>query len=218
MGAISLTERFFASTRGRIVTRLRRGDATVEELAAHLGVTDNAVRAQLAALERDGLVRHEGVRRGLGKPSHLYRLGPEVEPMLSRVYGPMLVNLLDELASRYPAAELDSIMHAVGRRLSALMPTLQGDLATRVAAASGILNAGGAATEVEATEASYVIRGLSCPLSLASKEHAEVCDAVQALLETLLGTEVVERCDRTGSPRCCFEVMPPATGEAPAKG
>lgn len=217
MGAISLTERFFASTRGRIVTRLRRGDATVEELAGHLGVTDNAVRAQLAALERDGLVRHEGVRRGVGKPSHLYRLGPNVEPMLSQVYAPMLVQVLDELASRYPQPELDSIMHAVGRRLAAMMPTLQGDLATRVAAASGILNAGGGATEVEARDGGFLIRGYSCPLSLASKEHGEVCDAVQTLLEALLGTEVWERCDRTGSPRCCFEVMLPAEEPEAAK-
>src|SRR5690242_18826132 len=101
MPSLSFSDRFFASTRGRIVSRplpsgarflpsprgrivarLRGGDATVEELAAHLGVTDNAVRAQLAALERDGIVRHEGLRRGTRKPSHLYRLAASVEPLL----------------------------------------------------------------------------------------------------------------------------------------
>jgi predicted ArsR family transcriptional regulator len=47
-------QRFFASTRGRIVTLLRRSSHTVEELAQALDLTDNAVRAHLATLERDG--------------------------------------------------------------------------------------------------------------------------------------------------------------------
>lgn len=56
MVAPSRDERFFASTRGQVVTLLRRGSRTVDELAGTLGLTDNAVRAHLAGLERDGLV------------------------------------------------------------------------------------------------------------------------------------------------------------------
>ena len=39
--------------RGRIIALLRRGSSTVEELAAALGVTDNAVRAHLQLIERE---------------------------------------------------------------------------------------------------------------------------------------------------------------------
>ena len=49
-------QRFLSSTRGRLVTLLRRSARTVDELAHELGLTDNAVRAHLATLERDGLV------------------------------------------------------------------------------------------------------------------------------------------------------------------
>ncbi|MDF3017510.1 MAG: putative transcriptional regulator [Thermomicrobiales bacterium] len=60
-------EKFFESTRGRMVTLLRRSGRTVEELARALGLTDNGIRAHLAALERDGIVRQRGsVRRGSG--------------------------------------------------------------------------------------------------------------------------------------------------------
>ena len=38
-------ERFFASTRGRIVLLVRRSARTVDELTELLGVTRNAVRA-----------------------------------------------------------------------------------------------------------------------------------------------------------------------------
>jgi predicted ArsR family transcriptional regulator len=55
--------RFLETTRGRVLAHLRRGPTTVEELAQALDLTDNAIRA-LTTLDRDGLVRQTGVRRG----------------------------------------------------------------------------------------------------------------------------------------------------------
>ena len=43
-------ERFFSSTRGRVVSLLRGGSRTVDELAGELELTDNAIRAHLAHL------------------------------------------------------------------------------------------------------------------------------------------------------------------------
>ena len=206
MPTLSFTDRFFASTRGRIVSRLRRGDATVEELAAHLGVTDNAVRAQLAALERDGIVRHEGVRRGIRKPSHLYRLTEMVEPLLSRLYAPMFIELVRELSARLGPDELAATMRAVGHRLAAALPPAHGDLASRVAAASALLNDLGGVTEVERHGDNLVIRGFSCPVTVAGGEQSAVCEAVESLLQILLGATVHERCERQNGARCCFEV------------
>ena len=73
------TRRFLETTRGQIVALLRRGARTVEDLAKALGLTDNAIRAHLAALERDGLVRPDGSRRGIGagKPALVYGVPPE---------------------------------------------------------------------------------------------------------------------------------------------
>ena len=65
---------FFASRRGQIITLLRRSSRTVDELAQVLGLTHTAVRAHLAALERDGLVQQHTERRGSGKPSSVYDL------------------------------------------------------------------------------------------------------------------------------------------------
>ncbi|HZA91639.1 MAG TPA: winged helix-turn-helix domain-containing protein, partial [Gemmatimonadales bacterium] len=72
-------QRFFASTRGRVVTLLRDGHTTVEDLARALNLTDNAVRTHLSALERDGLVVQSGLRRGVGKPAYTYVLTPDAE-------------------------------------------------------------------------------------------------------------------------------------------
>src|SRR3712207_1307210 len=91
-------QRFFSTTRGQVVQLLRRASRTVEELARALELTDNAVRAHLAALERDGLVRQGGLRRGPGKPSYTYGLTPESERLFPKPYGPVLRRLLDVLA------------------------------------------------------------------------------------------------------------------------
>src|SRR5512144_420824 len=93
---------FAGTTRGRLVALLRRGQHSVEELAASLGLTDNAVRAQLAALERDGIVRAAGVRHEgtVGKPATLYDVAPESGPLFSSAYAPLLVAMLAELGDR----------------------------------------------------------------------------------------------------------------------
>ena len=50
MPATAWDQRFFATTRGRLLQHLRRRAATVDELAQALDLTDNAIRAQLALL------------------------------------------------------------------------------------------------------------------------------------------------------------------------
>ena len=64
-------ERFFAGTKGQIVTLLRRSGRTVDDTWCRaVGLTGSGVRARPAALERDGIVRQRGVvRRGSGKPA-----------------------------------------------------------------------------------------------------------------------------------------------------
>src|SRR5690348_15768357 len=52
MSPLQRNSRFFASTRDKILTLLRRASRTVEELAQALDLTDNAVRAHLTVLER----------------------------------------------------------------------------------------------------------------------------------------------------------------------
>jgi len=53
-------------TRGRVLSLLREGKWTVDDLAARLGLTDNAVRFHLDALERAGTVEKGALRRSGG--------------------------------------------------------------------------------------------------------------------------------------------------------
>ena len=67
MAHTNWNQRFLSTTRGRIITLLRRAGRSVEELAQALDLTHTAVRAHLAALERDGLVQQRSERRGKRK-------------------------------------------------------------------------------------------------------------------------------------------------------
>jgi predicted ArsR family transcriptional regulator len=209
MAASGFNKRFLDTTRGQIVALLRRETRTVEDLAEALGLTDNAVRAHLATLERDGLIVPTGVRRGpgAGKPATLYELHPEAEPLFSRAYAPVLRAMLDVIAERMSAEEADGLMRDVGRRLAAqLGRDVTGDLHGRVHAAATLLTALGGESYVEKGGDTLQLRGYGCPLSAAVTARAEVCRAVEALLSEVIGTTVREHCDRGARPRCCFHI------------
>jgi predicted ArsR family transcriptional regulator len=209
MSATGLNRRFFETTRGQVVALLRRGERTVEELAKALGLTDNAVRAHLTTLERDGLVEQIGVRRGTGagKPATLYQLHADAEPLFSKAYAPVLRAMLDVIAERMPEAEGRALMQDAGRRLAAqLGRDVTGDLHTRVHAAAALLSALGGEAYVEKGDATLQLRGYGCPLSAAVTARAEVCRAIEALLSEVIGVEVREQCTRSDRPRCCFHV------------
>src|SRR3954454_20199832 len=109
----------FETTRGRILVLLCQGPRTVNELMAELGVTDNAVRAQLANLQAAELVRPVGLRPGTRKPHVDYELTPKARLSLPQAHEPVLRTLVDVLREHVPAAQVQALMEEVVRRLLA---------------------------------------------------------------------------------------------------
>lgn len=209
MGQPINSQRFLETTRGRILGLLRCDARTVEELAQALELTDNAVRAHLSTLERDGMVRSAGVRRGpgAGKPSTVYELPPEAEVVFSRAYPPVLAALLEELVARLPGAQADALLVGAGRRLAEpLVPPGTASRAARLQAAVGVLNALGGSAELEERDGGAVIRGCGCPLASAVARRPETCRAVEALLSEVVGAPVRQCCRHGDRPSCCFEI------------
>lgn len=206
MSHLQRNPRFFTSTRGKIVTLLRRASRTVEELAQALDLTDNAVRAQLATLERDGLVQQHGRRRSSSKPASVYDLTPAAEELFSKAYSPVLRQLLEELNERMSAEEVEEILRSTGRRLVAQWPIPRGELHTRLEAAISVLDALGGLAELERRNGAYVIQGYSCPLAAVVPGHPEVCRLAESLLTELVGAPVQEQCDRNEKVSCRFIV------------
>ena len=201
--------RFFETTRGKVVSLLRHGGRTVEELAAELELTDNAIRLHLGTLERDGIVRAQGTRHDgtVGKPATVYEISPEAEPVFSRAYAPFLATLLQSLAGRLSGEAIDEVMREVGHRLAAdSEKARRSKLDDRVNAAAQVLNDLGGLTSVVREGPTLTIQGHGCPLSVVVAEQPEVCAAVRTMLSDVTGEQVEERCDRRDRPSCCFRI------------
>ena len=204
-------QKFFESSRGKVVTLLRRGDRTVEELAQELDLTDNGVRVHLATLERDGIVRQRGSRRhgsGGGKPAYIYELTPEAEELFPKAYESVLSRLLNVPAVQLGPQQSEALLRSVGRRIAEGQTIPADGVRGGLEAAVGVLNKLGGLAELEERDGSFVIRGYSCPLAGVAPDHPEVCRMAEALLTELAGVPVYEHCDRGERPRCCFEIAP----------
>src|SRR5215471_4220558 len=150
---------FFASTRGQIIALLRRSSRTVDELGQELNLTHTAVRAHLAALERDGLVMQRSERRGSGKPSSVYDLTEASEYLFPKSYSLYLDQLLEVLDERKPADEVDTLLREVGRRIAAQWTISHADLPVRLDEAAEVLNELGGLMERETEGETWCIRG-----------------------------------------------------------
>lgn len=204
-----LRQQLLDTTRGRIVDLLQSGASTADDLANRLGVSKSAVRVQLTAMERDGVVVRTGKRPGTTRPSYIFELTSESRRFLSKAYLPMLTELVGELEASIPPGELQSILRRTGKRLALGLVAgrrMTGDLRARVTKASELMNTHfGAHTHVERND-HYVIRGAACPLAALTSQHPAVCLAVRSWLAEVSGASVHECCERTSQPRCRFEI------------
>ena len=197
------------STRGRIVELLESGSSTADELASRLGVSRSAIRVQLTAMERDGVVVRTGTRAGTTRPSVVFELTPGSRELLSKAYLPLLAELVRELETSLTLEQFHSLLRRVGKRLARGLvggKRTARDLRSRVVNASELMNAQlGARTHVESNGV-HAIVGSVCPLAALTSAHPAVCLGVRTWLAEVIGAPVQECCDRTAQPRCRFEI------------
>ena len=200
-------DRVLSTTRGRVLTLLRRGPRTVGELAAALELTDNGVRVHLGALERDGLIEQEGARRGRSRPSYVYRLTPEAEALFPKAYATVLSEVLSYVRDERGAPGLEELLRAVGRRAGERARAGAQDLRERVTAAVALLGELGGLAEAEEEPDAFMIRGFSCPMAAIVGLNPEACALAEELVAGVVDAPVTECCDRQGStPRCAFRI------------
>ena len=200
-------ERVLGRTRGELLGLLRRSRRSINDLAEALGITDNAVRTHVAAMQRDGMVQPAGVERSTGgKPAQLYEITREAEEMFPKAYAFVLSALLQLLEERRGEEEVVTLLREVGARAAAAAGQVDGREEARVRAAAGMLRQLGGDVEVARTDAGWRIRGYGCPLSAVVAEHHRVCALAETLVGEISGLPTRECCDRAERPRCAFEL------------
>jgi len=208
MKHIGWRERLFKSTRGKILNLMRTREWTVNELAEELRLTDNAVRAHLASLERDRLVTQSGMKPGIRKPHITYALGPEAEHLFPKAYGRLVSLLMSIFARQVKPRNLRAGMRAAGRTVAKEhLRELRGKTRQqRIDAALAILKELGGAASLREEDGKHFIQGTGCPIAAATADHPEACLLAESLLSEIIGAPVKEHCVRGPTPSCCFEV------------
>ena len=199
-------ERLTGETRASLLHLLRRSRQTITALADALGLTDNAVRTHIAALERDGIVEHVGTQRDTGgKPARLYGLTREGEELFPKAYAFVLGGLVEEIARQDSWERATELLRAVGRRAASGVADAA-DPDARVAAAAAAFRSLGGEVDVQRTEYGWQLQGHGCPLAAVTAKHPQVCALTKALVEEITGQPVTECCERTDRPRCAFRI------------
>lgn len=208
MKATKLDKRFFDSTRGRIIALLRGTTKTVNELAEETSLTDNAVRAHLLTLERDGIIRQRGVQRGYRKPHYAYELTPEAENLFPKAYDALLNQLITALKGHLTAKMLEKVLREVGSSIAERQTLNQqdGNLENRLQRALNVLETLGGYAKIEREGGTLYIRSTACPFAAAVAQHPEVCRLAETLVAEIVGETVRERCNRESLPQCRFEI------------
>lgn len=209
MAATKIDARFFESTRGRIILHLRNSPKTVNELAAEMNITDNAVRAHLLALERDGLVGQSGMAKGFRKPHFVYSLTDDARHLFPSAYDSLLNKLITALKNNLSPSMLMKTLRDVGRNIaSGNSPKASERMDLRLEKVLSTLEGLGGKAHLVSDEGGVRIESNSCPFADVVSEHPEVCKVAESVVEEIVGTKVTEICDRTASPKCRFQIEP----------
>ena len=198
------------ATRQRILEILKeRGEATIEELGEALGLTSVTVRHHLDILRGEGLVEVPEVRRRTtpGRPQYVYILTEAAGDFFPKSYNSFASLMISEVRDRYGAAELDSILQGMARRMEKEKPGLSGTMEERLAYVVGFLNDRGYIAKWEKNDDGYFLHTTNCPYRDVSRDHTEVCVMDMTIISDFLGL-VPERIAWTaaGENSCTYHV------------
>lgn len=203
-------DRFFQSTRGRIVEELRRRKcASAVDLAAEFGLSPNAIRQQLVVLERDGLVIEKPVRRGRTKPTYEFSLTSEAEKLFPQQYDKMLGAVLREVKEQFGQEGISKVFSGISKRTVAKAKERvnASDAEGKISQLTQVLREGGVVAEYSLIDGGFELREHNCPYSEVVKEYPEVCSVIHHVLDETIGGEHVQTESlATGGSECRFEL------------
>lgn len=175
----------------------RQGPQSVKSLEAELGVTANAVREQLQHLLAAGLITTGTVRRGAGRPAHVYSLTDKAHGLFPQPYDVLLRLLLEQILQDEGETRAQQLLNAVGERLADEVTggVRSSDLREQLATLSSELDRRGMPIAVLEQDDVVALQEWTCPYYSLARDHQGVCEMEQHMLERALGARVtiVER-------------------------
>ena len=207
-----MTDRGVTDSRWAVIDVLKRQpEATVDDVAAALGVTVSAARQQLTTLVDLGLVaRRDAAPAGRGRPRHHYVVTAQGDRLFPRAYGDLANELLGYLGREDPD-RVDSLFEdRRDHRIEAALARMEGlDFAGRVAELARILDEDGYLADFrQEGDGRFRITEHNCAILDVALHHPGACRSEIEFLRAVLPDATVERVTHIveGAHNCSYEV------------
>lgn len=188
----------------------RNGSATIKELEDLLGVTTNAVRQHLQALQADGYIERRQVNAGVGRPHHAYSISPKAHDLFACHCDDLALTLLEEVFVLEGKERAELLLGRVGDRLAKrYASSVRGEaLQERVEQLADALYDRGVLTDVNVEdENTIVLHAYNCPYHELAQEHRAICEMDEEVMRKVLGSDVnLSACMMDGHRGCSFVV------------
>lgn len=185
----------YKGRRGMLLVALKRSGAlTARELAAHLGLSPNAIRHHLKELEAEAVIGYRREQRGVGAPTYAWYLSPAGEALFPQRYKEVLTALLDQVMEQ---TGREAVVAALDTRFAGLARKLQAELADasperRMDVVLRALVEGGFMAEWQVGEGAggFRLTEHHCAIRAVAERFPEICAAEVRFLEAALSAVV----------------------------
>jgi predicted ArsR family transcriptional regulator len=187
---------------------------TINEIAAAVELSTNAVRKYLFELEKEKFVVAKTQKRDIGRPVVLYSMHSNALSFFPKAYVEFTVSLIDELKKQLGESQTKKILSEVGKTLgkeikitSKIEENDQTSIEQRIVTLVKVLEDYGKFPTVLEDDEYYYVRNSNCLLFSIVKEHSIVCEVDHNIVSTLLKSAPdKQQCLKNGDPFCQYRI------------
>lgn len=189
----------------------KKSGLCIDEIAAALGISRNAVQQHLNKLERDGYVELGSLNKTAGRPVRSFVLTEAGFNSFPKQYAWFSELVLSNLKEKMGHEAFLQYLHQLGLSLSqSLLPRFEGlPIDKKIVELIKVMDNLGFQTRSIEDQAGQppTIEAFNCVYHDLANKHEEICEFDRTLISTLLNKEIDHaECMAKGGAKCCFKI------------
>jgi DeoR family suf operon transcriptional repressor len=208
-----MTTTGFPSTKQDILQYLlKQGQATAHELAKSLDISAQAIRRHLSELEGEGVIAHQSVQTGMGRPQHIYQLSRQGKELFPHRYSEFAVSFLDTLVETVGETQVKEVLRKQWERKAMDYRDRlgTGSLKERIANLVKLRQEEGYMAELHQVEhkEQFLLAEHNCAISEVAESYPSVCGHELEMFAAILPDCTIERTHwiNNGEHRCGYSI------------
>lgn len=199
----------------RILFHLKmHGEQTAAQLGAALGISGEAVRQQLVRLAEEALVESCTQRRGVGRPSLVWRLAQAGQRRFPDTHAALTADLVATIRDQLGSEVLATLIEARENRSRARYGSAMAgavSLRERVSRLAALRSEEGYMASWEEKDDAFWLYENHCPICAAASACQDFCRAELAVFSDVIGSDAAIRREEhivAGARRCAYRITP----------